>query len=131
MTASDTDGPIFANRSPCRTGKTLPDRFGKIAAGEPMHADAAGQSVMTLTANGFALACGERAEEFVESCKAAILPVKLLVGALQITKLAEEAGLRFRCKGHMHAGCAANLANFDETRRKRAGDIFGIGGVAD
>ena len=96
-----------------------------------MHADAVRQGVMALTPDGLALACGERAEEFVESCKAAILPVKLLVSALQIAKFAEEAELRFRCKGHMHAGCAANLANFDETRRKRAGDIFGICGVAD
>src|SRR5215471_15155368 len=95
-----------------------------------MHADAVGQSVMALTTDGLALACGERAEELVESCKLAVLPVKLLVGALQIAKLAEEAEFRFGRKGHVHAGCAANLANFDQTGCQRAGDIFSIGSVA-
>src|ERR1700746_4228836 len=95
-----------------------------------MHADPARQRVMALTADGLSLACGECAEEFVESCKTAIFPVKLLVGALQIAKLTEKTEFRFGREGHVHAGCAANLADFDETRRKRAGDAFGIGSIS-
>ena len=78
--------------------KRVPDLFGEIAAGQPVHGDAVRQRVVALAADGLALACGERGKKIVETGEAAIVPVKLLIGPLQITEFAEQTKFRLRAR---------------------------------
>ena len=61
-----------------------------------MHADAGGERVRALAANGLALARGERGQERIERVVAGILPMELLVGALEEAALAQQLPFRLR-----------------------------------
>ena len=61
----------------------VPGRFGQILAGEPVHGDAGRERVAPLAPDGLALARRERLEERVEARVAVVLPMELLVGAMQ------------------------------------------------
>src|SRR5262249_20762227 len=68
----------------------VPDRLGEVAAREPIHRDARRQRVAPLTADGLALARRQRLDEGVEARIAVVLPVELLVGAMQEFLLAQK-----------------------------------------
>ena len=59
-------------------------------------------------------------EKIVEAGKARVVPVKLLVGALQIAELAEEPIFRLGRKSHMNAGRAGEPQNSIRPLRERA-----------
>ena len=61
----------------------VPGLLGQVAAGQPMHGDAVLQRVAALALDGLALARRQRLEESVERGVAGVLPMELLVGALQ------------------------------------------------
>ena len=108
----------------------IPYHLGEVAAAEPMHGDAVFQRLVPLATDGFAFARRQRGEEIVKACETLALPVKLLVGALQIAEPAEELEFRLGRKGHMHAGSAAALANLDQAAGERALDGLGLRAVA-
>src|SRR5437763_11796581 len=69
----------------------VPGRFREAGAGEPFDLDAGCQRVLAFAPDGLALARGERAEEILERAVALVLPVELLIGALEEAALAEQA----------------------------------------
>ena len=81
---------------------------------------------MAFAADGLALACGKRCEEFVEAAVAGIFPVELLVGALQESDLAEEAEFRFGREGDMNAGGVVHAAEFDQAGDQRGARFTGL-----
>ena len=93
-----------------------------------MHADAVGERVVALAADGLALARRERGEEIVEARVAGILPVELLVGALQESEFAEEAEFRLGREGHVNARGVVDAAKLDQAGRQRAADFVGACG---
>ena len=109
--------------------KRVPYRFGQIGAGEPGDLDAGRERFLALAADGLALARGERGQEIVETGVAAILPVELLVVALQEAALAEQAPFRLGqegdvrrrqlvCRGDLDQGIGKGAAH---GLRQRAG----------
>src|SRR5262245_17784076 len=82
--------------------KVVPHAFGEIGAGQPMHADAVGERILALAPDGLALAGGERGEEVVEGRVAGVLPMKLLVRALEVAALAEQLPFRLGREGDVH-----------------------------
>ena len=102
--------------------KGVPDRFGEIGAGEPGHLDAGRQRLLALAADGLALARGERGQEVVEAGIAGILPMELLVGALQEAALAERAPFRLGQEGDVGRGQLAGGGDLDQRigERRRA-----------
>ena len=74
----------------------VPMRFGDVASGQPIEFDAALANSGALLAQILALRRRQFAEEFIEAAIAAILPVKLLVGAQQIAKLPGGSAIRPR-----------------------------------
>src|ERR1700722_19891267 len=89
-----------------------------------MYGDAVGQGIAPFAADGLALARRKRGEEIVECGVAGILPVKLLVGALQKSVFAEEFELRFGGEGNVNAGSLVEPAELDQACGQRlAGDI--------
>src|SRR5262249_59564630 len=73
----------------------VPRAFGEIRAGEPMHADAGRERVRAFASDGFALARGERRQERIEGGVAGILPMELLVRALEVAARGEQIPFRF------------------------------------
>ena len=61
----------------------VPRVLGDVAAGQPVDRDAGRERLAPLALDRLALARGERGEEVVEGGVAVIVPVELLVGALQ------------------------------------------------
>ena len=61
----------------------VPDALRQVVAGEPVDLDAGAQRFLALPPDRLAFARGKRREEIVEGRVAAILPMELLVGALQ------------------------------------------------
>ena len=57
------------------------------------HLDAGRERFLALAADGLALARGERGQEIVEAGVAGIVPMELLVGALQEAALAEQRAI--------------------------------------
>ena len=104
----------------------IPYVFGEVAAGEPVHADAVGQCVVALAADGLALARGERGEEVVERRVAGVLPVELLVGALQETEFAEETKFRLGGEGDVDAGGAVDAAQLNQAGGERLAHVIRI-----
>src|SRR5215467_6308624 len=102
--------------------KRIPYCFGEIASGEPVHVDPVGERIVAFAANRLALARGERAQKILETAEAAIFPVKLLIGTLQVTEFSEQAEFRFGRKCDVHARRAGNLADFDQAAGQRASD---------
>ena len=107
----------------------VPDVFGEIAAGEPVRADAfRRQRVLALAADGLALARGEADEEIVEAVVARVLPVELLVGALQEAALAERAPFGFGQEGDVGRRQIIVLGDLGE--RLRQAPAHGVGELA-
>src|ERR1700749_1978622 len=97
----------------------IPHVFSEIAPGEPAHLDAVLERVFALAPDGLALARCERAEEVVEAAVAGVLPVELLVGALQESEVAEEAVFGFSGECDVHARGAIDAAKLDEPADQR------------
>src|SRR5262249_34546236 len=68
----------------------VPHAFGEIRAREPIDADAGRERVRAFAPDGFALARGERRQERIEGGVAGILPMELLVRALEVAARGEQ-----------------------------------------
>src|SRR5581483_6239869 len=106
--------------------ESVPHLFGEIAAGEPMHADAGGERILTFAPDGFAFSRTEHGEKIVEASIAGVFPVELLVGAPQITKLAEKGAFGFGGEGDVYAGGAGKTAQFRQAAAERPSNGFGV-----
>ncbi len=78
-----------------------------------------GERVAPLAPDRLALARGECAEEILERRKAAVLPVKLLIVALEEAALAEQRPFRFRHEGDVRRGRLAQPAELDKALGER------------
>ena len=87
----------------------VPVRLGDVAAVDPLDGDAGRSRLLALLAHGLALARGERGEEVVEVRVAGVVPVELLVRALQEPVLAQPAPLALAQEGDVHARHAVAL----------------------
>ena len=124
--------------------KGVPDRFGEVGAGEPGHLDAGLKRLLALAADGLALARGEAAKEVVEAGVAGILPMELLVGALQEAALAERAPFRLGQEGDVgrrqlagvvistsaSASAPRTASASGPGRASRRGPVTGVNGTA-
>ena len=81
-------------------------RLGEIAARHPFDLDAAAQRLAPLFADRLALARGERARKSSKLAIAFVLPMELLVGALEETQLAGKLPFVARGEGDMQRGHA-------------------------
>ena len=91
-----------------------------------MHADAVRQRVLAFAADGLALARRERGEEIVERRVAGVLPVELLVVALQESEFAEKAEFRLGRKGDVNAGCVVDPAELEKTGGESPAAVLGM-----
>ncbi len=82
--------------------ENVPNAFGQIRTGQPLHLDAVFERLAPLALDRLALARRERAEEIVERRVVRILPMELLVGALEEAEFAEQTLLAFRRERDMH-----------------------------
>ncbi len=98
----------------------VPHAFGQVRAGQPVHLDAGRERVLALAANALALARGEAGEEVVEAGVAVILPVELLVGALQEAARAERGPFRLGEEGDVRGRQIVAARDFGETVGQRA-----------
>src|SRR5262249_38657519 len=64
--------------------ESVPDAFGQLRAGQPMHRDAVLECIGALASDHLAFARGEGGEEILEAAVARVLPMKLAMGALEI-----------------------------------------------
>ena len=81
-----------------------------------------------LALDRLALARRQRAEEIVERRVAAVLPVELLVGALEEAVPAEQVPFGFRRERDVHRRRLAHARQFDQACRQRLADR--VGGLA-
>ena len=82
---------------------------------------------MSLASNGLAFARGERGKEIVEALVAGIIPMELLVGALQKSQPAKKAIVVFSRESDVNAGSLVDATKFDETSRERAANFVLVG----
>jgi hypothetical protein len=92
----------------------IPYVFGEITAGEPMHVDAILERILAFASDRLALARGKRDEEILEAAVAGILPVELLIGALQESEFAQEAVFGLGRERDMHPRSAIDAAELDK-----------------
>ena len=78
-----------------------------------------------------AVARVQRGQEIVESPVAVIVPVKLLVVALQEAVLAQKLRFGLAGKGHVHGGGVGRVAQRHQSARERGSDPLAIDAVAD
>ena len=123
--------------------ESVPDAFGQVAAGEPLHLDAVLERAGALAPDRLALARRERREEIVEGRVAGILPMELLVVALQEAVRAEQVpfglGAKVTCTeeaSRMPAELDQALRQASRTRRRvapgatsRRGPVAGVNGT--
>jgi len=109
----------------------VPDRFGQIGAGEPLHLEAGRQGVTALAPDRLALAGRQRRQEVVERAVPRILPMELLIGPPKKAVLAEQPAFLVGRERHMHRGGLVNPAQLDETGDERVADPVGIRARAD
>ena len=81
-------------------------RLGEIASRHPFDLDAVLERLAALFADRLALARGEAREKVVEAPIVFILPMELLVGALEQTHLAGKLPFVARGEGDMQRGNA-------------------------
>jgi hypothetical protein len=79
-----------------------------------VHADAGRERVRAFAANDFALARGERRQERIESAIAGILPMELLMGALEEAALAQQFPFRRGGEGDVDRGRVRAPADVDQ-----------------
>src|SRR5438874_13321160 len=96
--------PLARSRVHIESEEGVPDAFGEIRTGQPVHGDAAGQRLVAFTADGLALARGERRQECIEAPVIFVVPVELTMRTLQIAARSEKAPFRFGRERHMHRG---------------------------
>ena len=84
-----------------------------------------------LALDRLAMARIEAGKEIVEGRKTLVVPVKLLVGALQEAVLGEKFPFGFAREGHMHRRGLADAAQRDEAACERRADLLAIDVVAD
>src|SRR5262245_5045570 len=104
----------------------VPHALGEVGAGEPMHADAGGERILALAPDGLALTRGERRQERVERVVAGILPVELLVGALEEAAAPEQLPFRLGREGDVHRGRMRAPADVDQRIRERRTHRLGL-----
>ena len=91
-----------------------------------MHADAMGERVRALAADRLALARGHGREECVERIVTGILPMELLVGALEIATPPEQVPFRLGEEGDIHGRRIRAPADVDERIAKGSAQRFGV-----
>ena len=119
--ASDRAGPICASRSPCRSRRRRPRRSS--VRSEPVsHATSMPGSSASLRSRRIVLRLRDdsAAQEIVEGRVAVILPVELLVGALQEAVLAEQAPFGLGQEGDVHRRHLVAGGNLDQRVGERA-----------
>src|SRR5262245_42813631 len=79
-----------------------------------MHADSGRERVVAFAPAGLALARGERREKRIEARVAGVLPVELLVRALEVAARAQKLPFRFGREGDVNRGGAAAPAHVRE-----------------
>ena len=84
------------------------------------------ERVRALAADGLALARGERGEEGVEGVIAGVLPMELLVGALQVAARAEQPPFRLGQEGDVDRGGVGALADVDQRVGERRAHGVGL-----
>ena len=89
-----------------------------------MHFNPALQRFASLALDRLAFARGERVEEVVEGRVVRVLPMELLIVALEVAELAEKPPFVFRCERDMHRGGVAQICKFDEAARQPVADRF-------
>ena len=109
----------------------VPGLFGQVLAGEPVHGDAGGQRVAPLALDGLALAGRQRLEERVEGGVAVVLPMELLVGAMQEAVADQRLAFRLRQEGEMDRGGLALAAEFEQAGDQPAAHPVGLRRRAD
>jgi hypothetical protein len=92
----------------------IPYGLGQIGAGQPFDSDAGGERFFALAADDLALARIERGEEILERRVAVVLPMELLVGALQIAARAQRLPFGLRQKRHVRGREFALPGDFGE-----------------
>jgi hypothetical protein len=104
----------------------VPCRFGQIGAGQPVDADSVCARLAAFAADELALARGEGVEEILERGIAGILPMELLVGALQKTLRGQRPAILALQEGGVHPGGLPLLAQGDQPLRQRRAHRLGI-----
>ncbi len=97
----------------------IPVRFRDGRAGDPLDRDAAAQGLAALLAHRLALARGELAEEIVELRVALVVPVELLIGALQEALRPQRRPLVLGQEGEVQRGDAEALRDLDRRGREQ------------
>src|SRR5262249_6555995 len=79
----------------------IPDRFGQIAAGQPMHLNTCPQGLLALAPDGLALAGGRRTKKILEARIPSFVQVKWPVCALKKASPAKQPPFGFGQKREM------------------------------
>ncbi len=110
--------PFAASRIHIEFEKAIPMRFGDIAAGQPVEADAFFRHSLALFAQILALVGRQFTQELREIAIALIAPMKLRIVAQEIARLACRFPLRLLQEGYMERGrtdlFGRRLAGFQE-----------------
>ena len=93
--------PFAPTRVPVEIEKAVPVRLGEVVAGEPVERHPGVADALALFSQILALAAGQFAQEFLERCVAAIFPMKLLAGALQIAGVSRQPPFVLGQEGEM------------------------------
>ena len=109
----------------------VPRLFGDVLAGEPVDGDAGGDRLAALALDRLAMARIEAGEEIVEGREILVVPVKLLVGALQEAVLGQKFRLAFTRESHMRRRRLAEAAQRHQPAGERRADLLAIDVVAD
>ena len=80
----------------------IPGVFGDVAASQGVDRDSSSDGLTALALDRLAMARVERGKEIVKAAKTVIVPVKLLIGALQEAVLGQKLPFRFARERHMH-----------------------------
>ena len=98
----------------------VPDLLGQVGAGQPVQTDAGADGLLALAADGLAFPGIKRGEEILERGVARVLPVELLVGALEVATRAEQVPFLLGQEGHVRRGEAVRLGDLGQRVAQRA-----------
>ena len=104
----------------------VPHAFGEIRTGQPMHADAGRERVRAFAPDGLALARGERRQERIEAGVAGVLPMELLVRALEVAARAQQVPFRLGREGDVNRRGASAPADIGERVGKMRAHRVGV-----
>ncbi len=105
-------------------------RFRDVGAADALDGDAVAERLGAFLAHRLALARGEGGEEIVEGGVAVVVPVKLLIGALEEAGVAERLPLAFVEEGDVQRGGAEALRDLDGRCREQPLALLGAGARA-